>query len=104
MVASPAECLRRNMPCRKNPTQFVEPMPRFNVVRVRGVSPTCMWTAKAPLRRGFLLGASLGLAVGLHARWNRLAQSASYVSPGTDAGFLRPALLALALLIGGAQC
>jgi hypothetical protein len=39
-----------------NPTQFVEPTPRFNVVRVRGVSPTCMWTVKAPLRRGFPLG------------------------------------------------
>ena len=39
----------------QNPTQFVEPMPRFNVVRVRGVSPTCMWTVKAPLRRGFPL-------------------------------------------------
>ena len=40
----------------QNPTQFVEPEPRFNVVRPRGVSPTCMWTVKAPLRRGFLLG------------------------------------------------
>jgi hypothetical protein len=34
----------------------VEPKSPFNVVRPRGVSPTCMWTVKAPLRRGFPLG------------------------------------------------
>jgi hypothetical protein len=26
----------------QNPTKLVEPEPRFNVVRLRGVSPTCM--------------------------------------------------------------
>ncbi len=46
--------LQANMPA-ANPTQVVEPTPTFNVVRVRGVSPTCMWTVKAPLRRGFPL-------------------------------------------------
>ena len=30
----------------QNPTQFVEPEPRFNVVRLRGVSPTCMRTVE----------------------------------------------------------
>ena len=40
----------------QNPTQFVEPEPRFDVVRLRGVSPTCIWTVRAPLRRGSLLG------------------------------------------------
>ena len=44
------DCKRTCQP--QNPTQFVEPTPRFNVVIVRGVSPTCMWTVKAPLRRG----------------------------------------------------
>jgi hypothetical protein len=48
----------------------VEPETPFNVVRPRGVSPTCMWTVKAPLRRGFPLGCGISRAVS-QLRWRR---------------------------------